>query len=70
VDTIEFDGTGDAIFQEFDRKGNVFMEYLHDYGTFADMPYQMFLDELDKHYPHITNNPKYVSDELVYDFRK
>jgi transglutaminase-like putative cysteine protease len=70
VDTIEFDGTGDAIFQEFDRKGNVFMEYLHDYGTFDDMPYQMFLDELDKHYPHITNNPKYVSDELVYDFRK
>jgi transglutaminase-like putative cysteine protease len=70
VDAIEFDGTGDAIFQEFDRTGNVFMEYLHDYGAFDDMPYQMFLDELDKHYPHITNNPRYVSEELVYDFRK
>jgi len=70
VDAIEFDGTSDAIFQEYDRKGNVFMEYLHDYGAFEDMPYQMFLDELDKHYPHITNNPRFVTDGLIYDFRK
>src|SRR5215203_1796095 len=55
VDAIEFDGKNDAIFQEYDRNGNVFMEYLHDYGAFDDMPYQMFLDELDKHYPHLTN---------------
>ena len=70
VDPIEFDGTSDAIFQEYDRKGNVFMEYLHDYGAFDDMPYQMFLDELDKHYPHITKNPRFVTDGLIYDFRK
>ena len=70
VEPIEFDGHSDAIFQEYDRKGNVFMEYLHDYGAFADMPYQMFLDELDKHYPHLTNNPRFVTDRLVYDFRK
>src|SRR5688500_4124406 len=70
VDPIEFDGTRDAIFQEYDRSGNVFMEYLHDYGAFDDMPYQMFLDELDRHYPHITNNPRFVTDELIYDFRK
>ena len=70
VDPIEFDGTRDAIFQEYDRSGNVFMEYLHDYGAFDDMPYQMFLDELDKHYPHLTSNPRYVTDGLIYDFRK
>lgn len=70
VEPIEFDGTSDAIFQEYDRKGNVFMEYLHDYGAFDDMPYEMFLEELDKHYPHLTNNPRFVTDELIYDFRK
>jgi hypothetical protein len=70
VDPIEFDGKGDAIFQEYDRSGKVFMEYLHDYGAFDDMPYQMFLDELDKHYPHLTSNPRFVTDGLVYDFRK
>jgi hypothetical protein len=46
------------------------MEYLHAYGAFDDMPYQMFLDELDKHYPHLTKNPRFVTDELIYDFRK
>ncbi|HEX6126852.1 MAG TPA: transglutaminase family protein [Pyrinomonadaceae bacterium] len=70
VEPIEFDGTTDAIFQEYDREGNVFMEYLHEYGAFEDMPYQMFLDELEKHYPHLTGNPRFVTDELVYDFRK
>jgi hypothetical protein len=70
VDPIEFDGKSDAIFQEYDRKGNVFMEYLHDYGAFDEMPYQMFLDELDKHYPHVTGNPRFVTDGLIYDFRK
>jgi transglutaminase-like putative cysteine protease len=70
VDPIEFDGRTDAIFQEYDRTGNVFMEYLHDYGAFNDMPYEMFLDELDKHYPHLTNNPRFATEELVYDFRK
>lgn len=70
VDPIEFDGTSDAIFQEYDRAGNVFMEYLHDYGAFDDMPYETFLDELDKHYPHLTGNPRFVTDELVYDFRR
>lgn len=70
VDPIEFDGRSDAIFQEYDRTGNVFMEYLHDYGAFDDMPYEMFLVELDKHYPHLTNNPRFVTSDLVYDFRK
>jgi hypothetical protein len=70
VDPIEFDGTNDAIFQEYDREGNVFMEYLHEYGAFDDMPYEMFLDELDKHYPHLTGNPRFVTEELIYDFRR
>jgi hypothetical protein len=70
VDPIEFDGTTDAIFQEYDRSGNVFMEYLHDYGAFEDMPYEMFLDELDKHYPHLTNNSRFLTEALVYDFRR
>lgn len=70
VEPIEFDGSSDAIFQEYDRSGNVFMEYLHDYGAFDDMPYETFLDELDRHYPHLTGNPRFVTEELVYDFRR
>ncbi len=69
VEPLEFDGTADSIFQEFDRSGNTFMEYLHDYGAFADLPYDMYLDELKKHYPNIFRNKKYADDDLVYDFR-
>lgn len=70
VEPLEFDGTSDSIFQEFDRAGNVFMEYLHEYGNFKDLPYEKYLDELKIHYPHIFENDKYMKEELFYDFRK
>lgn len=70
VEPLEFDGTRDSIFQEFDKSGNVFMEYLHDYGPFSDLPYELYMEELNKHYPHIFENEKYEKESLVYDFRK
>ena len=70
VEPLEFDGTRDSIFQEFDNSGNVFMEYLHDYGAFSDLPYDMYLNELNKHYPHIFGNEQYAKEDLVYDFRR
>ena len=70
VEPLEFDGSGDSIFQEFDRSGNAFMEYLHDYGAFADLPYELYLEELHKHYPHIFADHKYTNGDLVYDFTK
>ena len=68
VEPLEFDGRTDSIFQEFDKSGNVFMEYLHEYGAFDDLPYQLYLDELRKHYPHIFENQKYTNGDLIYDF--
>ncbi|NIR52694.1 transglutaminase [candidate division KSB1 bacterium] len=53
VDPLEFDGTGDSMFQQYNREGGNFMEYLHDYGHFPDVPYDLFLQELKKHYPHV-----------------
>lgn len=67
VATLEFDGTEDAIFQQFDEKGNEFMEYLHDYGNFDDMPYDLAISEFIKHYPHIFGSKEYLREELVYD---
>ncbi|MBX7172933.1 MAG: transglutaminase-like domain-containing protein [Pyrinomonadaceae bacterium] len=65
VDPLEFDGTKDSIFQEYDHKGNVFMTYLHEYGAFSDLPYELYLQELKKHYPHI-----FEEGNLIYDFTK
>lgn len=70
VEPLEFDGIKDSIFQEFDHSGNTFMEYIHDYGAFSDLPYEMYLDELKRHYPHIFVNTRYLKEDLVYDFRR
>ena len=70
VEPLEFDGTQDSIFQEYDKSGKKFMNYLHEYGDFADLPYQLYLDELKKHYPHIFGNGKYTNGDMVYDFTK
>ncbi len=70
VEPLEFDGTQDSIFQEYDKKGNVFMTYLHEYGAFADLPYDLYLQELKQHYPHIFDNEKYTDGDLIYDFTK
>jgi transglutaminase-like putative cysteine protease len=68
VEPLEFDGKTDSIFQEYDSKGNVFMKYLHDYGAFDDLPYELYLEELKKHYPHIFENEKFTKGDLIYDF--
>jgi len=70
VEPLEFDGTSDSIFQEFDRTGSRFMEYLHDYGAFSDLPYETYLEELNKHYPHIFDNDSYSNGDLIFDFRQ
>lgn len=49
---LEFDGTADSIFHPFDRAGQKHMEYVHDYGQFDDMPFDMMLDEFRTYYPH------------------
>jgi transglutaminase-like putative cysteine protease len=51
VAPLEFDGEQDSIFQAYNNGGK-FMEYLHEYGTFEDLPYQLMVSEWKKHYEH------------------
>lgn len=53
VAPLDFNAEEDAIFQEYDRQGGKFMEYLHDYGRFEDIPYDFFMSELQRYYPHL-----------------
>ena len=70
VAPLEFDGTKDSIFQQFDESGAVFMDYLHEYGDFADFPYELALSEMQRHYPHIFESEKYTRGEpLVYELK-
>ncbi|MEQ9297003.1 MAG: transglutaminase-like domain-containing protein [Cyclobacteriaceae bacterium] len=62
VEPLEFDGQHDSLFQEYNSFGHQFMEYKHEYGSFEDLPRDLFISELKKYYPHIfedLNNHEY-----------
>jgi transglutaminase-like putative cysteine protease len=64
VEPLAFDGEHDAVFQESDKKGNPFMEYTEDHGTFTDVPFEAITLAMKAHYPHFfetkTQNPKFI----------
>jgi transglutaminase-like putative cysteine protease len=53
VAPLEFDGTEDSVFQEYDRAGGRFMEYVDDHGSHADIPFEAMVAAWRHHYPRI-----------------
>lgn len=53
VPPLEWDGREDSIFQAYAPGGTRFMEYVHDYGSFADVPFTLMVSEWVKHYPKL-----------------
>ncbi|MCK5311377.1 MAG: transglutaminase domain-containing protein [Desulfobacteraceae bacterium] len=51
IKPLEFDGTFDSIFHEFNTKGSKHMEYVKDHGHFADLPYDRIMKAGKEHYP-------------------
>lgn len=64
VPPLEFDGVNDSMFQTFSNDQK-FMEYLHYYGTFEDVPVDLMNAEMEKHYPHLFEK---VWDEKAFSF--
>ncbi|MGD8306264.1 MAG: transglutaminase-like domain-containing protein [Ignavibacteria bacterium] len=52
VKPLDFDGENDSLFQQFTESGDKYMDYLKDYGSFADMPYELMLTTFKNAYPH------------------
>ena len=44
VKPLEFNGRDDSIFQPYNEEKKMFMEYVNDHGTFADIPVDRILD--------------------------
>lgn len=53
VAPLEFDGVHDSVFQEFDRQGGRFMEYVEDHGSHAGIPFDDMIAAWQLHYPMI-----------------
>ncbi len=65
VSPLDFDGKTDSFFQEYDKSGGIFMEYLEDYGTFADVPLDFMIDIMRTNYPKFAH---LATSETVIDF--
>lgn len=53
VAPLEFDGEHDAMLQQANREGEHYMEYVHDHGLFADLPYDLLIATWNKYYPKL-----------------
>lgn len=66
VSTLDWNGKTDSMFQEFEN-GKKFMEYLHFYGEFADIPFELMHNEMRKYYPHLFES-KFDSKEFSFSY--
>lgn len=55
VKPLVFDGTGDALFHDYDLQNNRHMEYVYDRGLFREFPMQQFLEVFQSHYPRLVD---------------
>ncbi len=60
VSPLEFDGENSSFLQKYNDQGNLFMEYIEDYGHFEDVPLEFMIKIAKEHYPTIfdTNDHK------------
>jgi transglutaminase-like putative cysteine protease len=64
---LDFDGEHDSIYHPFDLAGHRYMEYLHDYGAHADLPYDDLIGTFAERYPNVTR-PAAGGSSLSGDF--
>jgi transglutaminase-like putative cysteine protease len=60
VAPLEFDGTRDSVFQEYDRAGGRFMERVTDHGHHPGVPFDAMIAEWTLHYPHIIESGRWA----------
>ncbi len=53
----EFDGTSDALLQQFDSKGRHHMDYVRDHGIWSDFPYDHVVKSFRDYYPESFYDP-------------
>lgn len=53
VKPLDFDGKNDSVFQPFDKKGEQYMEYVYEHGSFANLPFELMKKAFFDAYPHL-----------------
>ncbi len=53
VDVLDFNGTEDAVIQEYNKDDHKFMTYIEDYGHFEDVPFDFIKETFKLNYPSL-----------------
>jgi hypothetical protein len=53
VPPLDFDGASDALLHPFSGDGSRYMEYVHDRGVYADLPFRAIMDGLRETYTSV-----------------
>ncbi len=53
VDVLDFNGTEDAVLQEYNKDNHKFMTYIEDYRHFEDVPLDFIRDTFKSNYPSL-----------------
>ena len=69
VEVLPFDGINDSIFQQYDQKGGIFMEYLEDYGWFDDIPIDYIIEVMRENYPLLIQKGYKIEKGSVIDLK-
>lgn len=62
---LDFDGRSDSLYHPFDLEGRRHMEYLHDYGSFTDLPYEAIVRKFAEVYPLMVSMGAAVDREAL-----
>lgn len=65
VHPTEFDGTADALYQEYDVNDRLHMQYLADHGTWSDLPLDKIRDDFVTKYPGTSISGDAAIDDSV-----
>ncbi|MEZ5650171.1 MAG: transglutaminase family protein [Burkholderiaceae bacterium] len=66
----EFDGTADALYQEFDARERLHMQYLADHGTYSDLPLDKIRADFARYYPNSVFAPHIPSVDDPFDSQR
>jgi hypothetical protein len=69
ITPLDFDGYHDSLHHPFDEQGNKYMEFVHQHGSFDDLPYTWLINGLRKQHPKMFTREgrRYQKNTLVKD---
>ncbi|HAS47048.1 MAG TPA: transglutaminase [Microscillaceae bacterium] len=64
---LDFGIPEEKVFEKHHKSRRRYLKYVHQYGSFADLPYDLYISELRKHYPHLFKMVDAANEPFSFD---